>query len=80
MNQELNQRFPSFDSLNREVITILHGNELTIKVSPQEGGINTVTFTFQRDFFGIVFYSKEYQRNKQKLIYDPCYPKISNND
>ncbi len=66
--------------IHTAVISGLNGTELSIKINPQEGGTNTVAFTFQRDFFGIVFYTKEYQSNKQRLIYDTCYPKISNND
>lgn len=76
---DMNMLILSFDAQNKEVVAYLNGNELTIKIDCPNGTENMVTFTCVRDFFGMVFYSKEYQRNIRKLIYEVCYPKYDRN-
>jgi len=72
---DMNMLILSLDAQSRKIEAYLNGNELAIKIDCSNS-MNTVTFTCIRDFWGMVLYSREFQRNIRKLINDIYYPNI----
>ena len=73
---DMNMAILSFDAQNRELKAFLNGNELSIKIVIPENPQNKVEVSFvsERNFVGVVFYSREYINNMRALIKNTCYP------